>query len=426
MLRRLRRLQVTIVILLFLVAMVNFLDRTSLSIASSSIQRELHFSATQIGVMLSAFSLAYGVAQLPAGLLLDRKSPRIVVGVAILLWSSFQTAFGFAHTMTQFVLARIGLGVFEAPNGPNTVKVVGDWFSMVEKGRALGIVSALSTVALATSPMLLTALMLAFGWRGMFVAIGLTGIALAAVWLALYRNRQDAGLSPAETDHLDAGGIPFSPEPPSLKMWLALFRVPMIWGMMLGYSGINYSVWLYMSWLPGYLEQTFHLTLKDTGLFASLPFVAAALGPLVNGFVVDALLARGIDPLKGRKACILAGMLVSAISTFLLAATGSLAPALVLMCLSLFALYFAATSCSGLVQVAVPGRTVGSASSITNFASFMIASLAPVLTGWTLDRTHSFSAAFMLAGIVTAIGALSYAVAVRRPLTIEQLEQSSR
>ncbi|KAE9797333.1 MFS transporter, partial [Escherichia coli] len=139
---RIKRIQTTAMILLFFAAVINYLDRSSLSVANLTIREELGLSATQIGVLLSVFSLAYGIAQLPCGPLLDRKGPRIMLGLGMFFWSLFQALSGMVHSFTQFVLVRIGMGIGEAPMNPCGVKVINDWFNIKERGRPMGLFNA--------------------------------------------------------------------------------------------------------------------------------------------------------------------------------------------------------------------------------------------------------------------------------------------
>jgi sugar phosphate permease len=413
---RIKKIQTTAMLLLFLAAIINFLDRSSLSVANSTIRQEMGLSGTEIGLLLSAFSLAYGIAQLPCGLLLDRKGPRIMLGIGMFVWSVFQTLSGMIHSFSQFIWVRIGLGIGEAPMNPCGVKVINDWFNIKDRGMPMGIFNAASTIGLAISPPILTAMMLAFGWRGMFITIGVLGIALSIGWYMLYRNRQDVSLSAQEQAYLNAGSVSARPEPMNFREWRALFRNRTMWGMMIGFSGINYTAWLYLAWLPGYLQTTYHLDLKSTGLLSAIPFLFGAAGMLSNGFVTDFLVRRGMAPLKSRKICIVAGMLLSASFTAVVAQATTTYSAVLLIGMALFCIHFAGTSCWGLIHVAVNSRMTASVGSIQNFASFIFASFAPVVTGWILDTTHSFSLALTLCSCFTVIGALSYIFVVKHPI----------
>ncbi|ANS41883.1 MFS transporter [Serratia inhibens] len=413
---RIKKIQTTAMLLLFFAAIINFLDRSSLSVANSTIREEMGLSGTEIGLLLSAFSLAYGIAQLPCGLLLDRKGPRIMLGVGMFVWSVFQTLSGMIHNFTQFIWVRIGLGIGEAPMNPCGVKVINDWFNIKHRGMPMGIFNAASTIGLAISPPILTAMMLAFGWRGMFITIGVLGIALSLGWYMLYRNRQDIDLSAQEQAYLNAGSVSARREPMNFREWRSLFRNRTMWGMMIGFSGINYTAWLYLAWLPGYLQTTYHLDLKSTGLMSAIPFLFGAAGMLSNGFVTDFLVRRGMVPLKSRKICIVAGMLLSASFTAIVPQATTTYSAVVLIGMALFCIHFAGTSCWGLIHVAVTSRMTASVGSIQNFASFIFASFAPVITGFILDTTHSFKLALILCACFTVIGALSYLFVVKHPI----------
>ncbi|MBS0967364.1 MFS transporter [Chimaeribacter arupi] len=417
---RLKRIQTTAMVMLFLAAVINYLDRSSLSVANMTIRGEMGLSGTEIGVLLSAFSLAYGLAQLPCGPLLDRKGPRIMLGLGMFVWSLFQALSGLVNSFTQFVLVRIGLGIGEAPMNPCGVKVINDWFNIRHRGTPMGIFNAASTIGLAISPPILAAMMLLIGWRGMFITIGVLGIALSLGWYALYRNRPSVSLTADEQAYLNDGSISTRQDPLSMAEWRGLFRNRTMWGMMLGFSGINYTAWLYLAWLPGYLQNTYQLDLKSTGLYAAIPFLFGAAGMLCNGVVTDFLVRRGMAPVKSRKICIASGMFLSAAFTAVVVQAETTGVAVLLIGMALFCIHFAGTSCWGLIHVAVASRMTASVGSIQNFASFIFASFAPVVTGWILDTTHSFSLALSICAGVTVLGALSYLFIVRDPITDAQ------
>lgn len=126
---RIRRVQKITLTLLFIAGIVNFLDRSSLSVAGGAIRADLGLSATEFGVLLSAFSLSYGFAQLPSGILLDRLGPRVVLGAGLIFWSAMQALTGIVNSFSHFILLRIGLGIGEAPFMPAGVKSINDWYA---------------------------------------------------------------------------------------------------------------------------------------------------------------------------------------------------------------------------------------------------------------------------------------------------------
>ncbi len=414
---RIRKIQITSMLLLLFAAIINYLDRSSLSVANMTIREELGLSATEIGMLLSAFSLAYGLAQLPCGALLDRKGPRIMLAIGMFFWSLFQAAAGLVHNFTQFILVRIGLGIGEAPMNPCGVKVINDWFNIKDRGMPMGMFNASSMIGLSIAPPILAAMMLVMGWRGMFVFIGVLGMILAVGWYLMYRDRDNNKLSAEEIHYLQAGSVASRKEPLSFAEWRGLFKQRTMWGMMIGFSGINYTAWLYIAWLPGYLQSTYNLDLKSTGLLAAIPFLFGAAGMLLNGYVVDKLVRRGLDAVKVRKVSIVTGMLLSAAFTAFVTRATDTTSAVTMIGMALFCIHFAGTSCWGLIHANVTARMTASVGSIQNFASFVFASFAPIITGWVLDTTKSFSLALMICAGVTVVGALAYLLLVRKPIT---------
>ncbi|EFI4122146.1 MFS transporter [Escherichia coli] len=376
--QRIRRIQTVTLVLLFMAGIVNFLDCSSLSVAGEAIRGELGLSATEFGVLLSAFSLSYGFSQLPSGILLDRFGPRIVLGAGLIFWSLMQALTGMVNSFSHFILMRIGLGIGEAPFMPAGVKSITDWYAQKERGTALGIFNSSTVIGQAIAPPALVLMQLAWGWRAMFVIIGVAGILVGICWYAWYRNRAQFVLTDEERTYLSA---PVKPRPQlQFSEWLALFKHRTTWGMILGFSGVNYTGWLYIAWLPGYLQAE-------------------------QGF---SLAKKGYDLAKTRKTAIVCGLMMSALGTLLVVQSSSPAQAVAFISMALFCVHFAGTSAWGLVQVMVSETKVASIAGIQNFGSFVFASFAPIVTGWVVDTTHSFNLALVIAACVTFTGALCY------------------
>lgn len=412
---RIKKIEAVTLILLFLAGIVNFLDRSSLSVASEAIRGELGLSATEFGVLLSAFSLSYGLAQLLSGMLLDRIGPRIVLGAGLIFWSLMQALTGLVNSFSHFILLRVGLGIGEAPFMPAGVKAITDWYIQKERGTALGIFNSSTVLGQAIAPPVLVCMQLAWGWRTMFVTVGLAGVIVGVCWYVWYRNRGSFALTAEESRFLSA---PASP-PPRLKFaqWRALFKRRTTWGMILGFSGVNYTGWLYIAWLPGYLQAQQGFSLAKTGWVAAIPFLAAAVGMWVNGVLVDKFARAGYSLTTVRKTAIVAGLVLSALGTLLVVESSTPVQAVAFISMALFCVHFAGTSAWGLVQVMVSEEKVASVAAIQNFGSFVFASFAPVITGWVVDTTHSFNLALVIAACVTFAGAMCYLFIVKDPIT---------
>jgi len=406
---RLKRIQVMAIGFLTLAGIVNYLDRSTLSIANHSISQELGLSASQMGLLLSAFSLAYALAQLPVGALLDRFGSRAMLGLGMLLWSIAQLAGGFIQTLNQFLFARVALGVCEAPLFPAGAKVVSEWFAAKDRGGPIGIFVSSSTIAPMIAPPLLTVLLLSFGWRTMFMVMGAVGVAVAVGWYLLYRNRDQVSLTSAETAHLEQGehNAPVQTSP-GFGEWAGLLKHRNTWGMLLGFMGVIYMVWLYLTWLPAYLEHERHLSIARTGWVVAIPYVFGTLGMLGSGYIGDFLLRRGSAPIRSRKWPICLGLLGAALFTVPAAYTPSTTMAVVYISLAMFFVNMASGGAWALVSVAAPRRLVASLGSMQNFGGYLGGSLAPVITGVVVDQTHSFVDALLISAAVAFAAALVY------------------
>jgi sugar phosphate permease len=419
--RSLRYHQTVTLSLLFLAGIVNFLDRASLSIANTTVRAEMHLNATQMGWLLSAFSFAYGIAQFPLIGLLDRVGTRMVLGSGLVLWSAAQMLTGLVRSLPTFLFLRVVLGTGEAPFYPSGIRSTREWFSESTRGRATAVMSSSSTIGMALAPPFLTWIMLRMGWRSMFIVLGASGLLVAALWIALHRARRETIHDEAETassntaisndamQSRNAKPALSERERASEPAWRVLLRQRAVWGMMLGWGGINYTVWLYLAWLPAYLEEQRHLPLATSGWVAALPFLAGAVGMFTSGVLSDRLARTGLALTTIHRRNLVAGMIASAAATFVVAHSESTAQAVAGISAALFFIHFAGTSGWGYVQAISPLRYVASLGALQNFASFMIASAAPVITGWLLDRTHSFSIALGVCSAMTLLGALSYA-----------------
>jgi MFS family permease len=167
---------------------LNYMDRSTLAIGNIKIREEFGISATAVGALGSAWALTYGFAQLPSGYLLDRVGPKALVGITMIVWSLFQAAGGIAGSYVQLMLSRIGLGATEAPCFPSATRSVSDWFDVRDRGTPSGVYTSGAYIGPTIAPPILTAIMLAFDWRVMFIVMGLAGIVAAGFWFLIYRD----------------------------------------------------------------------------------------------------------------------------------------------------------------------------------------------------------------------------------------------
>jgi len=269
------------VALLILAGVVNYVDRSTLAIANHTIATEMHLSPAEMGALLSAFAWSYALCQLPIGAITDRVGPHIMLTLGMSVWSVAQIVSGAVTNFGQFLVARAGLGIGESPMFTAGARASVNWFPLKDRGFPLGLFNAASSLGPALAPPLLTALMLAYGWRVMFVLMGIAGLGVALAWGLYYRDPADVDVPRADLEAIQSGEVHSGPQGgarASLAIWARLFTVPSTWGLIGGLFGIVYITWLNVAWLPDYLESERHVSVGDTGLLAAIPQFAGFIG----------------------------------------------------------------------------------------------------------------------------------------------------
>jgi MFS family permease len=399
---------------------LNYMDRSTLAVGNVKIRAEFGLTATEIGALQSAWSIMYAVFQIPVGYFLDRSGPRFLVGAALVLWSIAQGAGGLAVSYVQLLWSRIALGITECPAFPAAVRVTSDWFHVKDRGRPTGLYNAGGGIGPAIAPPLLTGLMLAFGWRAMFVAMGLVGVVGAVVWFLVYRSPATADLAPEDKEYLRDNRA--SESPVTAGQWFRLFRFRTIWALILVAFCTGYAVWMYQTWLPAYLEMQQHVSIARTGLLAAVPLICSILGSLAGGHVSDWLVARGVDLVASRKWPAVVGLLASGLFTAIAMTAKSGGAAVVLMSAAMFFLSLGIAGKWTLITAVAPQSYSTSAAGIQNFGGYIGGTVSPIVTGMVVDATGSFVVALAIGAIITVMGACILVFMLRSTISMADLE----
>ncbi|MGF6780773.1 MFS transporter [Paraburkholderia sp. GAS334] len=418
---RVRRIQRTALALLLLSGIVNYIDRATLSIANPLIRHDLGLSVGEMGLLLSAFLWAYAFAQLPAGALIDRFGARVMLAVSLAMWSVAQAFGGAVNSFGQFFAARMVLGVGEAPQFPTSAKVVRDWFGKKERGAATGIWNSSSTLGTAISAPLLTVIMLTVGWRWMFGIMGIAGLALAVLFYLVHRDPHQVKLTQWEREYLSDGEEEVTARP-TLRDWRRLFGFGTTWGMVLGFFGTIYVLWLYNAWLPTYLQMEHHLTIAKTGWVAAVPYLFGVVGSLSGGKVCDVLARRGVSAINSRKYPMAISLLGTSIFTVLTALTHSATLAVTFISISMFLVYVSTSAAWAMASVAAPANCTASIGAMQNFGGYFGGALAPVITGFIVQKSQSFQPALFVGAAVAVVAVIGYWILVREPIPPMALE----
>jgi sugar phosphate permease len=423
---RLKTIQRVALALLVVAGVVNYIDRATLAVANPLIREELGLSIADMGYLLSAFLWAYAFAQLPTGAMVDRLGPRILLTMGLTLWSLAQLLGGLVRNFGEFFGARVLLGLGEAPQFPTGARVVRDWFNQRDRGLATGIFNCASSLGTAIAVPLLTYLMLSFGWRGMFVIMGVGGLVVAAFWCVIYRNPGEVALTAQENTYRTQGDPPGQRTKVTFAEWKLLFRFRTTWGMIFGYFGCIYLTWIYTAWLPGYLEIERHMSVKFTGFAAAIPFAFGVVGGVLGGYLSDILVRRGVAPVKSRRYPATIALCGTAVCTLAAAYVTSNALAIAFISASLFLLYVTSTCAWALSSVAAPTNCTASIGAMQNFGGYLGGALAPTVTGLIVQHTGSFVPALVVGAVIGLASAASYFFIVDQPITAADIDALSQ
>ena len=415
-----RRMQWIAVGLATFAIVVNYIDRSTLAVGNLKIREEFGISATEIGLLQSVWSVTYAVFQIPIGFLLDRLGPGYLVGCALVVWSVAQGAGGFATTYVQLLISRSALGASESPAFPGAVRVTSDWFHIKDRGRPTGVYNSGGSIGPAIAPPLLTAIMLAFDWRVMFIAMGLVGVVGSGIWFLLYRDPKKATLEQVDHDYLADNRA--NANPVEMRQWGRLFRFRSMWGLMLGAFCGGYAVWMYQTWLPAYLEMQQHISIKNTGYLASIPLICSIIGAISGGYVSDRMASRGVELVASRRLPSILGLCLSGLFTFIAATATTPTQAVILISCAMYFLAFGIAGKWTMITAVAPQSYCTSVASIQNFGGYLGGTVSPLLTGYVVDKTGSFVIALTIGAGMTIASAVLLQTLVRTPIGAAELE----
>ncbi|WP_028221174.1 MFS transporter [Paraburkholderia oxyphila] len=402
--------------------MINYLDRTVLGIAAPQLTRELGINAALMGLIFSAFSWSYVVAQIPGGVFLDRFGSKVTYYLAMTLWSMCTLVQGFVGSVGALLACRLGLGVAESPCFPTNSRVVATWFPQQERAFATGTYTVGEYVGLAFFSPFLFALMGAYGWRSLFYVVGGVGIAFGLVWWCFYREPHDhPGANRAELDYIEAGGGLAKHDKKAdadkaqaadgkkgfdWRMAGKLLRKRQLAGICLGQFAGNSTLVFFLTWFPTYLATERHMGWLKIGFFAIMPFIAASIGVMFGGTFSDWMLRRGLSANVARKLPIIAGLLLA--STIILANfVQSNVAVIAILSVAFFAQGMAALGWT-LVSDIAPAGMLGLTGGIFNLAANLAGIITPLVVGVIVGATGSFVWALAFIGTIALVGAASY------------------
>ena len=409
---------------LFILSAVSYLDRVNISIAAGPIAEAYHLSDVRLGRVFSAMLVGYALFQTVGGRLADRFGPRRVLAAGVMWWGVFTalTAMvpaNIAGALFIFVAVRFLLGAGEAVIYPSANQFIARWIPASERGIANGWIFAGVGAGAGLTPLIITYIMVHYGWRTSFWVCSIIGFAAGAVWFVMARDTpaEHSGVSAYESALIRAGVTQAGSRSDShaLVPWRRVLRSKEVWAVTVSYFCYGYVAWIFFSWFYRYLAKVRGLNLKASAFYTMLPFLAMLVCCLAGGMINDRLTKR-LGPRAGR--CGVAAFAIAVAGIFI--AFGSQVQgarlASVVLAGGAGALYLSQSSFWS-VTVDIAGASSGSVSGFMNMGNQIGAALTATLTPWIAAR-FGWTTSFLVAAGLCVLGAMCWLVVdPSRPLT---------
>ncbi len=386
----------SIVGLLFTASLINYFDRATISFALPLISTELHLGPEAKGLLLSAFFWSYALLQIPMGVLADRVNLRWLYAAAFALWSVSQGLMGLATGLGTLILFRMLLGVGEAIYLPGGSKIVSLLFRPAERGLPCGLFDAGTRTGLVIEGVLVPWMLIHYGWRASFSIVGFAALLWLVPWF----------LTTPKELHGKAGGTTASTGQQGFAAALAaLVTNRNLLGICLTFFCFDYYWYFLVNWLPDYLVTGRGLTILRAGLYAALPYFVFGASEPIGGWLADWLIRRGWSETRARKG-VVTGAFLTGLLLIPAARVNTPATAVALIiggCL----VGLSTGNLLVILQSCAPPRAIGLWTGVYNFIGNIAGILSPLITGFLIERTGSYTPPFFLAAALIAIGPIA-------------------
>jgi MFS transporter, ACS family, hexuronate transporter len=418
--RRIAGLRWWVIALVFLATLVNYIDRLTVSVLAPVITADLKLTNLEYASLGTWFLLAYTVSQGLSGRLYDRVGTRRGFALSITVWSLAAMAHAAARGLAGLSVCRFLLGLGEAGNWPGAAKVAAEWFPARERALAMGVFNSGAAIGSIIAPPLIVWLQLRYGWQATFLITGALGFAWLALWLTFYRRpeehprlgadelayiragRQDGTGGSAPSTESSSSTESGSSAEPAGPRWRELLGHRQVWAIMLARFLVDPVWWLYLTWLPLFLSRVHGFDLKQIGLFAWVPYVAADAGSLLGGWLSGQLIKRGWTVNRARKAVIAVAALLMPAGIFAARAENPLV-ALALIAVVLFGFQVWINNVQTLPSDFFAARSVASVAGLGGVGAGLGSMLFVLATGWVVDH-FSYAPVLVAAGLLAPLG----------------------
>jgi len=395
---------------------LTYLDRVNISTAMASNQflKEIPLTKTQAGLIFSAFAYPYLLFQISGGWVADKFGARIALTICGIIWAGATIMMGLVHGLIMMFVARVVLGFGEGATFPTATRAMSYWMPKSKRGYAQGITHAFSRLGNSVTPWLVATLIAAISWRGSFIVVGFVSLFWALLWGLYFRN--DPRQHRAITDEELAVLPPYAEKKGTVQVpWkrLGVRMIPVI----VVYFCYGWTLWLFLSWIPSFFKNEYHLDLQSSALFSSGVFLAGVLGDTLGGIVSDKLLERTRDLNIARRNVVAVMMTLCCLSLVPVLFTNDIK----IVTLALSAGFFCAEFTIGpmwAIPMDIAPKFSGTASGMMNTGSALAAIVSPVVFGYIVDKTGHWTWPFIGSMALMLFGAaLSFRMHPDRQLT---------
>ena len=398
-----RQVRWWILSLLFLVTVINFVDRLTLAYVAPILRDTFSLSNEDYGFIVSWFLFGMMVGEFPMGRLMDSKGPKAGFSFAVLWWSIANALHAFARSVFQFSALRFWMGTGECANFSGGVKVIGKWFPAKERAFAAGVMNGASLVGNMVTPPLILVIVALLGWKAAFLIPSTFGLLWVIAWRTFYRDPENhPAISQAELDYIkDDPSEAKSPPPASWR----LLGFPETWAVMICRLLVGPVIQFYLFWLPLYLSKTRGYTLAMIGVIGILPPLFGDVGSIGGGWITGRLIGSGLSISRARRLVMFAGAALCALSIVVVKAETPLIwwSAICLVYLGHYAL---SANMFAAISDLFPNNATARVTGLTGIAGGFSGWLFPIITGKIVDR-FSFDPVFIVAALMPAAGVLA-------------------
>ena len=374
--------------------------RVALSIVAPTLMEEYDISPSAMGIVMSGWNWTYTGSQLLMGPLVDRFGTWSVQGIGSGVWGLATLALPLATAAVSLFLMRALFGLGHSMLIPAQASAISRWFGPRERSTALGFCFSASQVGVAIGAMIAAFLLARYGWQSVFYWIGGASLLFTLKWFLLYPDKRlgvQSDVEPRQESSVPTR-VPLS----------SLLRHRSAWGLAFGQMGYLYAYHVFVNWLPAYLILERDMSVVRTGIVASLPFLVGMIATIGGGWLGDFVIRRGYSPTFARKAIVGTGMMIATVLVVTAAYTPQTWLAVTLLTLCMGFLRATTGSANAMPIDLAPRTAVGSLTSIQNFGGNVGGLMAPIVTGFILEATGTFTGALVVAGAVMLFGAISY------------------